>query len=270
MSKLARIAAEPPIRLLSYLLVKRFSRSVRTINRWGAVDRPNYLVGVLAAADLAKADGIDEISVIEFGVAGGAGLVRLQEYAELVEREIGVSIRVFGFDTGEGLPALCQDFRDHPDQWKVSDYKMDVRKLEARLAKRTKLILGNVADTVPAFVAQGHPPVGFVSCDVDLYSSSKDVLRIFSIPGKRMLRRAFMYFDDLDFVFNHRFAGEWLAIDEFNQENPLVKIDAWHGIQKDRVFRDEPWLDSMFVAHDLEAINQYVSNRPPSMACTLD
>ncbi len=32
-------------------------------------------------------------------------------------------------------------------------------------------------------------------------------------------------FDDIAFTFNHRFAGEWLAIEEFNQENPLLKID---------------------------------------------
>lgn len=270
MSKISRIAEEAPFRLLSYFLVKRLAGSVRTLNHWGAVDRPNYLVGVLAAADLAKADGHAAISVIEFGVAGGGGLVRLQECAELVERETGVKIHVFGFDTGEGLPTLCQDFRDHPDQWKVNDYKMDIPKLRARLSPRTQLVLGNIAESVPAFVAQNHPPVGFIACDVDLYSSTTDVLKVFSLPGKKMLRRAFIYFDDLDFVFNHRFAGEWLAIEEFNQANPMVKIDVWHGIRKDRVFRDEPWLDKMFIAHDLAAINAYANTRAPSLECALD
>lgn len=270
MSFLSRIAAESPFRLLSYFLVKRFSNSIRTINRWGAVDRPNYLAGLVAAADLAKADGVREISVIEFGVAGGSGLVKLQEYAKFVEEKTDVSIRVFGFDTGEGLPTLCNDFRDHPDQWKVNDYKMDIPRLQSRLTERTRLVLGNIADTVRTFVADKNPPVGFVACDVDLYSSSSDALKIFSLPGKRMLRRVFMYFDDLDFVFNHRFAGEWLAIEEFNLNNNMVKIDVWNGIKKDRVFRDEPWLDKMFVAHDLEAINRYANNRPPSADCTLD
>lgn len=270
MSLLSRIAEEPPFRLLSYFLVKRFAQSVHTLNRWGAVDRPNYLAGVLAAAELAKADGIAEISVIEFGVAGGGGLVRLQEYAKLVEAQTGVAIQVFGFDTGEGLPVLCQDFRDHPDQWKANDYKMDIPKLQARLTPRTRLVLGNIADTVPTFVAAGHAPVGFVACDVDLYSSSRDVLRVFSLPGKAMLRRVFMYFDDLDFVFNHRFAGEWLAIDEFNRENPMLKVNVWHGIRKDRVFKDESWLDKMFIAHDLEAINRYANTRAPSTGCALD
>jgi hypothetical protein len=269
MSILSRVAQEPPFRLLSYALVKRLASSVRTINRWGAVDRPNYLVGVLAAADLAKADRIPEISVFEFGVAGGSGLVRLQEYAEVVEKETGVKFRVYGFDTGVGLPTLCNDYRDHPDQWKVSDYKMDVPKLQARLTERTQLVLGNIAATLPPFVANGHAPVGFVACDVDLYSSTMDVLKLFTLPGRKMLRRVFMYFDDVDFVFNHRFAGEWLAIDEFNQANPHLKIDAWRGIRKDRVFVDEPWLDKMFIAHDLDAISKFVSNRAASTDCAL-
>jgi len=269
-SLLLRIAQEPPFRLLAYFIVKRFAKSVQTINRWSAVDRPNYLAGVLAAADMAKADGINETSVIEFGVAGGGGLVKLQEYAELVEKQTGVKIFVFGFDTGEGLPVLCNDYRDHPDQWKVSDYRMDVSKLQARLTPRTQLYLGKISDTLPNFIADNHPPVGFVACDVDLYSSTSDVLKIFYSPGKRTLRRVFMYFDDLDFIFNHRFAGEWLAIDEFNRDHPLVKIDIWRGIKKNRVFHDEQWLEKMFIVHDLDAINNYTSSRPPSTDCALD
>ena len=269
MSVLRRIVEEPPFRLPAYFLVKRFARSVRLINRWGAVDRPHYLAGVLAAADMAKAENIKEISVFEFGVAGGSGLVRLQEYAQMVEEQTGVNIHVFGFDTGEGLPLLCNDYRDHPDQWRVSDYKMDVPKLRERLTPRTGLYLGNITDTLPDFVAKGHPPVGFIACDVDLYSSTRDVLKIFTLPGRKMLRGVFMYFDDIDFVFNHQFAGEWLAIDEFNEANALVKIDVWRGIRKERVFFDEPWLDKMFIAHDLDAINKCVNQRPPSADCAL-
>jgi hypothetical protein len=240
-----RLIKEPPFRLPAYFLVKRFARSVRTIDRWGAVDRPNYLAGVLAAADMAKAENVPEICVIEFGVAGGAGLVQLQQCAERVEEETGIIIRVIGFDTGGGLPDLCDDYRDHPDQWRANDYKMDEAKLRARLKPRTELRLGNIADTLPLFIADSYPPIGFIACDVDLYSSTKEVLKVFTLAGRRMLRRVFIYFDDIDFVFNHRFAGEWLAIDEFNQSNDLVKIDVWRGIKRARVFLDDLWLDNV-------------------------
>jgi hypothetical protein len=41
---------------------------------WGATQMAQYLVGVLAAADQARREGVEAISVIEFGVASGEGL----------------------------------------------------------------------------------------------------------------------------------------------------------------------------------------------------
>ena len=270
MSGLSRIMEEPPFRLLSYFLLKRFAKSTATIDRWGTVDRPHYFAGVLAAAKQAMSEGVPEISVFEFGVAGGNGLVALQECAETIEGETGVKIRVYGFDTGEGLPELSGDFRDHPDHWLPGDYRMDVPKLQRRLKPRTSLVLGRIAATLPEFIDSSPPPTGFIACDVDLYSSTKDVLQLLSLPGRRMLRRVPMYFDDVDFIFNHRFAGELLAIEEFNRENPLIKIDRWRGVRKDRVFVTQSWLDRMYVAHDLGAINATSLARAASDACSLD
>lgn len=268
MSLFTRIAEEPPFRLLGYFLVRRFVHSVATINRWSAVNRPHYLAGVYTAAQFAKAEGIMEISVIEAGVADGNGLIELQEYAELVETQTGIGIKVFGFDTGEGLPILCGDYRDHPDQWRLSDYRMDVSKLQAQLKKRTHLYLGDIIQTQSNFVADNHPPIGFVACDVDLYSSTVSVLKLLTTPARK-LRRVFMYFDDINFVFNHRFAGELLAIEEFNRNNLLLKIDRWRDIRKNRVFRDESWLDNMFILHDLDAINKYTTSRATHTYCDL-
>ena len=270
MSILGRILEEPPFRLLAYFAVKRFARSAETLDRWGAVDRPHYFAGVLAGAAQALREGITEVSVFEFGVAGGNGLVALQAHSDLIERETGVRIRVFGFDSGEGLPELCGDHRDHPDQWRASDYRMDVPRLKQRLTPRTSLVLGDIATTLPRFVADGPPPTAFVAVDVDLYSSTRDVLHLFTASGKRMLRRVPMYFDDVDFFFNHRFAGELFAIDEFNRTQPVVRIDKWRGVRKGRVFTEDPWLDKMYVAHDLEAISRCTLQRLPSTECSLE
>jgi hypothetical protein len=84
---------------------------------WDAVARPNYLTGILYAAREAMEEGIPEISVIELGVAGGAGLLAMQSYADAVEKVTGIKIAVWGFDTGEGLPHTCGDHRDHPDRY---------------------------------------------------------------------------------------------------------------------------------------------------------
>jgi hypothetical protein len=250
--------------LASYFLVRRLAKSVRTLDHWSAVDRPHYLAGVLAAADQALRENVPGISVYEFGVAGGNGLVALQSYAELVEQEIGVTVQVFGFDSGSGLPDMSGDYRDHPDQWRPGDYKMDVPKLRQRLTPRTSLILGKISETLSRFFTEDRAPIGFVACDVDLYSSAKDVLQLFALPGAKMLRRVPMYFDDIDVFYNHRFAGELLAIDEFNASAVPVRIDIWRGVKKGRVFVDEPWLEKMFVAHDLEAISNCILTRSPS------
>jgi hypothetical protein len=252
---LNRLAEEPPFRLATRALVKYFSNSVRAKTRWDAVDRPEYLFGVLAAADEAKWLGTGEICVIEFGVAGGAGLLELQDYGAAVEGETGIKIWVFGFDTGEGLPDLCGDYRDHPDVWRRGDFPMDEARLRQRLAPQTQLVLGNVRDTVPKFVNEIQPaPVGFIAIDLDLYSSTRNALQVLSLPKRRMLTRVGLYFDDVNAHTRHRFAGERLAIEEFNQGCADVKIDRWHGITDGRPFPEKGWLAKMYLAHDLVAI----------------
>ena len=261
-----RLSEEPPFRLLTRAIIKRTPLNIRTKGRWDAVARPQYLAGILGGVDQAKREGASKISVMEFGVAGGNGLVLLQEYAAVVERETGIGISVYGFDAGSGLPALCGDYRDHPDQWRPSDYRMDEQALRRRLSSRTTLILGDIKTTLPAFVAARQaPPLGFVSVDVDLYSSTVDTLKVFTQPGKCMLRRVPMYFDDTEFVFNHRFAGELLAIEEFNHAQNGVRIDIWRGLRKHRPFPESPWLRNMYMAHDLEAISGVSQDRSPSL-----
>src|SRR6516225_8548785 len=107
---LRRLAAEPPFRLFVKHALARFPCAVATRARWDISPRPNYLVGTLFAAGQARGQGIPQISVIEFGVAGGNGLLALQAEAEAVEQANGVAIRVYGFDAGPGgLPSFCGD-----------------------------------------------------------------------------------------------------------------------------------------------------------------
>ena len=72
-----------------------------------------------------------------------------------------------------------------------------------------------------------------------------------------MLRQTPLYFDDLDFTSNHRWAGELLAIDEFNRTCDAVKIDRWYNIKGGKPFPEAYYWEKMFMAHDLEAISRY-------------
>jgi hypothetical protein len=262
---LERLATEPPFRLFTKAIIKRSSVSNRTKARWDVASRPHYLAGVLAAADEALQEGIEEISVFEFGVAGGNGLLALGDIAADVEGETGIRIAVYGFDTGAGLPELTGDYRDYPDHWQPGDYPMNENALRQQLRPSTTLVIGTIRETLPQYLSRIKEPVGFVVVDVDIYSSTRDVLRMFSDPNRRMLRRVFIYCDDVDLMFTHRFAGELLAIEEFNCSNSNVKIDRWRGIAKQRPFPEASWLNRMYIAHDLEAISKVRLDRKPKL-----
>jgi hypothetical protein len=260
-SMLRRLSAEPPFRLFVKHTLALLPCSVETRARWDLSARPHYLVSTFFAARQARAEGIREISVIEFGVAGGSGLLTLQAEAEAIERATGVSIRVYGFDAGPGgLPGFCGDYRDHPDIWKPGDYPMDLDALEPKLGPRTTLILGDIREKIEHFSEEFDPsPIGFIAVDVDLYSSTAAALRVLDLCP--ILQHVAIYCDDIDLERCHRWAGELLAIDEFNQNHAQLKIDRWRGLRNNRPFPELPWIDRMFMCHDLRSISRCALNR---------
>ncbi len=248
-----RLFREPPFRLIGKAAARVLPCSLAEAVRWEALTRPQYAAGVLFAAQEAHRLGISSISVIEFGVANGAGLLVLQDYASRAAREYNLKIKVYGFDLGSGLPE-SHDHRDHPDAWRAGDYPMtNIEGLRARLLPDTRLLLGDVAQTVPDFVRSQTCPVGFVSFDLDLYTSTRNALQLFVISGKMMLPHTPLYFDDTLMPFNHRFSGELLAIDDFNSKVGDVKIDVWRSVRSGMAFPESLWLRAMYLAHNLTA-----------------
>jgi hypothetical protein len=163
-----------------------------------AVDRPHYGYCVFNAARLAKRLGLKNVSVLEFGVAGGNGLVNLESHAIEAKKHLGIDVEVYGFDSGSGLPEPV-DYRDLPYFWRESFYKMDKAKLLARL-RFAKVLLGRISETLPTFFDKYEPaPVGAIFIDLDYYSSTKEAFEIFRIGRKKILPRIYMYFDDIIF-----------------------------------------------------------------------
>jgi hypothetical protein len=180
----------------------------------GAIERPHYAYIVYQAADLARRLKLSRISVLEFGVAGGRGLLNLEHHAARVGALTGVAIEVYGFDTGEGLPPPV-------------DFKMDQAALKAKL-KSAKLVLGDVKQTTPTFAADFKPaPIGAISFDLDYYSSTLDAFGVLTVPSEFRLPRIFVYFDDIfssDLGHVGPGAGVPLAIDEFNAADPQRRL----------------------------------------------
>jgi len=207
---------------------------------------PHYLWGTMCAASLASALGQKRTSVIEFGVAGGNGLVELERVAQWVEQRSGVGIDVYGFDTGSGLPQP-QDYRDLPNLWSEGYFPMDPERLQARL-NRARLVLGPVAETVPGFLEGPPAPIGYVSFDLDLYSSTMDAFQIFDASPDRLLPRVVCYFDDIIGFSHGDFSGERLAITDFNRRYEARKISKLYGLRYVLV-QDKWWTDMMYMFH---------------------
>jgi hypothetical protein len=217
------------------------------------VIRHNNAYGILAAADLARELGVRELTLIEFGIGSGAGLVNMCRIAQRVTRATGVHFRVAGFDTGRGMPPPLS-YRDHPEIYQEGDFPMDEAAVRRVLPDNAALVIGELRDTVPAFLqtVTAEAPIGFAVVDVDYYSSTRDALVLFNGKPEQYLPRTLVYLDDLEHPSHNSWCGERRAILEFNEAHELRKIEQHAFLRGYRIFRNARWIDHMFTLHVLD------------------
>jgi hypothetical protein len=225
----------------------------------GAVDRPHYGHLLLNAVQLANRLGHSAISAIEYGVAGGSGLISLEYHASEIEKLFPVKIQIYGFDTGKGLPPP-RDYRDLPYHWKQGFFQMDEKKLRKTL-KKTKLVLGDIEHTSVDFFQKFTPAsIGAIIHDFDFYSSTAKGLQMLEDP-RYYLPRVFCYFDDIigdEISLYNDFSGQRLAINQFNLNHEYIKIcPAYYLLQRPR----ETWHSQIWICHFFqhEEYNSFVS-----------
>lgn len=215
----------------------------------GAFHRSHYEYCCFHAALLASKLGHKRMSVIEFGCAGGAGLIALETICKKVSEKTGVEIEIYGFDTGEGLPEP-KGYKDLPYHWQKGFFAMEKNKIEAKL-KRAKIIYGDVESTIDTFTKKYNPAViGCVFHDLDFYSSTKASFKLFAEDESHFLPRSFHYFDDIigtEVELYNNWTGERLAINEFNYENDSRKFDScYHLVTKQAT---KTWYHQIRVLH---------------------
>ena len=228
------------------------------------VQRRHYAYPVLRAAEMAVAHGVEALTVVEFGVATGAGLLNLCHVAKLSSAATGVRIDVVGFDTGRGLPRP-QDYRDHPELFQEGDYPMDFEALQKRLPGNGRLVLGPIGETAPKFIKNlnADAPVGFAAVDVDYYSSAKDALKLLTDANpEKYLPLTLLYLDDITDEFQNQWCGELLAIAEFNNSHQWRKIERDRFLKSRRICKNARWLDQIFLLHVLD--HPCVQTKSPS------
>ncbi|HEX2418813.1 MAG TPA: hypothetical protein VHJ83_11935 [Micromonosporaceae bacterium] len=240
----------------------------RDLTRWlkASDGFPQYGYGVLQAVTLAQRLGVPAISALELGVAGGNGLVVLERLAEELGRESNVHVLTVGFDLGTGMPPPL-DHRDNPYIWQRGFFTMDEGRLRSRLTQ-ARLVIGDIAETGPSFMASGAPPIGFISFDLDYYSSTVSAMRgLIEDDLDRYLPRVLCYFDDTvgpHDEMHSEFTGELLAIREFNNQHTDRKIAKINGLRSKFPGEVDPWVEGIYVLHLFShpRYNDYVFSAP--------
>ncbi len=243
--------------LASFFIRKLFRESkylsIENLLKLNALVRPPYAYCAYNSALLAKKLSYNRISFIEFGVAKGNGLLYLENLADRIEKELNIEVEIYGFDTGKGL-IKSSDYRDLPYFFQGGMYKMDVDALKDKL-KRSKLILGDVENTVKNFFTNNNPAIiAAIFNDLDYYSSTINSFKIFDTNIENFLPRVFCYFDDVvgsaEEMYTE-YSGELLAIAEFNKLHSDKKI----SLNKNLQHLDISWRNQIYYLHNFNHPN---------------
>jgi len=130
--------------------------------------------------------------------------------------------------------------------------------------KTARLVLGDIRETGKSFFAQYDPaPIGAIIYDLDFYSSTRIALDMLTAGGKHYLPRLFCYFDDTigsEISLFNDYAGERLAIKEFNQAHTYIKLGVPYHLLSKRIV--EPWFHKIRICHFLQhsRYNDFVSD----------
>ena len=243
---------EPILYNIVSIFVLIFGNFVKKIN-YDLVPRQPYAFGLSEAFRLAKEEQIDKVIIIEFGVASGAGLFNLAYISNKLSKIYNIDYEVLGFDTGKGMPEPI-DYRDHPEHYMTGDFP-SINLENAKLPKKTKIYYGDIEDTVKNILEHlnKNVKIGFVSIDVDYYSSTKKCLEIFNYNESNFFSTTPVYFDDVQNIDDNIYCGELLAIEEFNKINENRKLSKMNNLRYLRIFKNAVWIDQMYYAHILDS-----------------
>tara|TARA_Y100001970_G_C14218835_1_gene851326 strand:- start:1042 stop:1875 length:834 start_codon:yes stop_codon:yes gene_type:complete len=229
--------------------------------------RPHYETILLESVLEAKKIGYTKVSIIELGVAGGNGIIALENYKKKIQKITNVEINICGFDFGEGLPDSDNKY-DLPFFWISGLYKADNQKLNEKI--KSKIYYGDIKDTFKEFIKTNPPIISTIFSDLDYYTSTKNFLNQLPEFKDFLTPRVYCYFDDI-FNSNHyinEHNGELLAIKEFNNENEDIKIGKSVGHSSD--FKFPLGGENLFMLHNFNHIDYFKNINFSKTSLSLD
>jgi O-methyltransferase len=161
---------------------------------------------------------------LEFGVFNGTSLACMHSVVE----ELGLEgVRLFGFDSFEGLPETAGLESD--GLWSAGQFQLDYEYTRKWLTRqgvdwtRVFLVKGWFKDTLTQELVDkyGVKRASVIMIDSDLYSSAQEAL---SFCAPLVADRAAIFFDDW-FPLADKHMGERKAFDEFMAANPELSAE---------------------------------------------
>ena len=172
---------------------------------------------------------------------------------------LDVSIEIYGFDTGSGLPAPDLN-EDLPFLWKKGLYNTNKTALEGKI--KSKIFYGDVKNTLDDFVKINRNKICCIFFDLDLYTSTINFLNQIPKINDHLLPRVLCYFDDV-YVFENyinQFNGVFKAIDEFNKNFSDYKLG--YSVDHFKDFKFPLAKTSIYTLHSFknELYKKYISS----------
>jgi hypothetical protein len=183
-----------------------------------------------------------EGDILQFGVARGATLVRYAERARFLRKAIGSKMRVFGFDSFEGLPestGVDRDFHHGQHGFGQGKFKSERENALAALRERNlgagdaRLVEGWYEDSLTPDLRSelGLEKACLIDIDCDLYESTIVALK-WCAP--LVQQGTVISFDDWFCYRGSPEHGEKRAFREFLAENPRFSAEVfatygWNG-----------------------------------------
>ena len=152
--------------------------------------RPHYHSIIYEATQSAIKLKLKKISILEFGVASGNGLLSIEKYCKKLSKKYKIEYEIYGFDFGDSAGLnFSKNPKDLPYYWSEGQFKMNYKKLEKKITI-SKLVLGNVSDTIKSFTQKYKPaPIAVVFFDLDYYTSTVDALELFKCHDEFILAK---------------------------------------------------------------------------------